>query len=79
MGDGAINIDTSLDGQSVMTVVNVGDTSAVRATMAKESKESLADEKKESAVKQKAEMRAGTEKHKGIALKVMKMFRGQQK
>jgi hypothetical protein len=47
--------------------------------MAKESKETLADEKKESATKQKAELKAGSEKHKGIAKRAMLMFQKQER
>ena len=42
--------------------------------MKKEAQETVADEMKESAAVQKAEKKAGTEKHRGIALKAMKLF-----
>ena len=42
--------------------------------MKKEAQETVADEMKESAAAQKAEKKAGTEKHRGVAMKAMKLF-----
>ena len=45
--------------------------------MRNESQETVTDEMKESAAVQKAEKKAGTEKHRGIALKAMNLFQKQ--
>ena len=42
--------------------------------MKKEAQETVADEMKESAAVQKTEKKAGAEKHRGAAMKAMKLF-----